>query len=259
LQLKGDPGSTRGRRKDTEMKMDVERKIRRFDEKYRDKGGFSMFQDMIDNLSTLEEIGDHFGFSRQNAAGLFQSFFSEGYNRVQRKRKSTRETKRQKRATDLDLRFKEYVKTNKERSARKIHYTKVVKERAEELGLPVELVANRNSAIKILVNDYSVNISGTDTETIYHIPKKRHPSIYYRFAITSKPVDFCIFVLDLGNNDFTFYIIPFEEIKHLTLITLKDQYSDYRRNASGKRPPSKYSKYRNTWALLTGPKNKARA
>ncbi len=240
------------------MKMDVERKIKRFDERYKDKGGFARFQSMIDNMATLEEIGEHFGFSRQNAAGLFQSFFGEGYNRIQRKRKSTRETKRQRKATDLDLRYREYMKTNKERSARKIHYTKVVKERAEELGLPVELAANRNSAIKILINDYAVNISGTDTETIYHIPKKRHPSIYYRFAITSKEVDYCIFVLDLGNNDYTFYIIPYEEIKHLTLITLKDQYSDYRRGQVGKSALSKYSKYRNAWALLTGPKDKPR-
>lgn len=236
------------------MKMECERKIKRFDEKYEDKGGFAKFQDMIDNLATLEEIGNHFGFSRQNAAGLFHSFFGEGYNKVQKMRKKKREKKRQKKATNLEIRQKEYIKEGKERSARKIHYTKVVKQRAEELGLPVDLKANRNSSIKVFINGYSVNISGTDTETIYHIPKKRRPSIYYRFAITSREVDYCIFVLDLEDGDFTFYIIPYDEIKHLTLITLKDRYSDYRRSEDTNRPPSKYSQYRNAWALLTGQK-----
>jgi hypothetical protein len=171
------------------MKMDTERKIKRFDEKYKEKGGFAHFLEMIENLSTLEEIGDHFGFSRQNAAGLFQSFFSEGYNKVQRMRKDDRESFRQEKATNLDLRYKEYMKGGKERSARKIYYTRIVRERAEELGLPVDLAANRNGSIRSVINNYTVNISGTDTETIYHIPKKRNPSIYYRFAITSKKVD----------------------------------------------------------------------
>ena len=236
------------------MKMDIQRKINRFDVKYKALGGFTKFQNMIEDPATLEEIGNYFGFSRQNAAGLFHSFFNDGYNKIQRERKDKRDSTRQEKATNLELRLKEFQEIGKERSARKIHYTTVVKERAEDLGLPVFLSANRNSSIKVLINDYSVNISGTDTETIYHIPKKRHPSIYYRFAITSKPVDYCIFVLDLGKKDFTFYIIPYNEINHLTLITLKDKYSDYRRNPESKQPPSKYSKYRNAWALLTGPK-----
>lgn len=234
------------------MKMKKERKIQRFDEKYKDKGGFAQFMKMVNDLNTLEEIGEHFGFSRQNAAGLYLSFFDKGYNEIQRRRKMRREQKRQIEATDLELRYERYIKQKKERGARKIHYIQVVRERAKELGLPVKLLANRNSAIKILINDYLVNISGTDTETIYHIPKKRHPSIYYRFAITSKPVDYCIFVLKLENGAHTFYIIPYDEIKHLTLITLKDQYSNYHIKAD--RPVSKYSKYRNAWALLTIPK-----
>ena len=128
-----------------------------------------------------------------------------------------------------------------------------MKERAEQLGIEVKLTSKRNSAVKMTLNGESVNISGTNTETIYHIPRKRRPSIYYRFAITSRPVDFCIFVLDLGEEEgedrYTFYIIPFEEIEQLTLITLKDRYSNYRRKRNGE-PPSKYAKYRNAWHLL---------
>ncbi len=237
------------------MKMSRERKIARFDEKYRHKGGFVKFKSMVDNLSTLEQIGDHFGFSRQNTAGLYRSFFGEPYNKVQFKRKAKRAKEAKRRSTDLDARLEEYNNLGKERSAKKTFYTKIVKDRAEKLGLPVDLSAKRNSAVKMTLNGKSVNISGTNTETIYHIPRKRRPSIYYRFAITSRPVDFCIFVLDLGEEEgderYTFYIIPFEEIKHLTLITLKDRYSDYRRKRNGD-PPSKYAQYRNAWHLLKG-------
>ncbi|MCK5833331.1 hypothetical protein KAH81_06635 [bacterium] len=235
------------------MKMSRERKIARFDEKYRHKGGFEKFKDMVDNLSTLEEIGDHFGFSRQNTAGLYRSFFGEQYNKVQYKRKYKKAKEARIRSTDLDARLDEYNKLGKERSAKKTFYTKVVKDKAEKLGITAELDAKRNSAVRMILNGNSVNISGTNTETIYHIPRKRRPSIYYRFAITSRSVDFCIFVLDLGEEEgderYTFYIIPFKEIENLTLITLKDRYSDYRRKRNGD-PPSKYAKYRNAWHLL---------
>jgi len=233
--------------------MSRDRKIARFDEKYRHKGGFAKFKQMVDELRTLEEIGAHFGFSRQNTAGLYRSFFGEPYNKIQMKRKDKRAREARRRSTDLTARLKEYKKQGKERSAKKTFYTKVVKDKAEQLGYNVELIAKRNSAVKMKINENMVNISGTNTETIYHIPRKRRPSIYYRFAITSRPVDYCIFVLDLGeeegNDRYTYYIIPFEEIKHLTLITLKDRYSDYRRKRSGE-PPSKYAKYRNAWQLL---------
>ncbi len=235
------------------MKMSRERKIARFDEKYRHKGGFTKFKEMVDDLATLEKIGNHFGFSRQNTAGLYRSFYGEPYNKVQAKRKAKRTKEAKRRSTDLDARLKEYNKLGKERSVKKTFYTKVVKERAEQLGIEVKLTSKRNSAVKMTLNGKSVNISGTNTETIYHIPRKRRPSIYYRFAITSRPVDFCIFVLDLGPEEgedrYTFYIIPFKEIEHLTLITLKDRYSNYRRKRNGE-PPSKYAKYRNAWHLL---------
>ncbi len=239
------------------MKMSRERKIARFDEKYKEIGGFKKFEEMVKNLCTLEEIGSHFGFSRQNTAGLYRSFFGEPYSKIQSKRKDKRAKEIRKRSTDLSARLKEYEKLGKDRSAKKTYYTKIIKDKAESLGMETELVANRNSAVKILVNGYSVNISGTNTETIYHIPRKRRPSIYYRFAITSKPVDFCIFVLDLGEEEegerYTYYIIPFEMIKHLTLITLKDRYSDYRRKKNGD-PPSKYAQFRNAWHQLEKPK-----
>lgn len=235
------------------MKMSRERKIARFDEKYKDKGGFAKFKEMVDDLCTLEEIGRHFGFSRQNTAGLYRSFFGEPYSKIQAKRKAKRRKEIKRRSTDLSARLKEYKKLGKDRSAKKTYYTQIVKERAEELGMDIELIAHRNSAVKMKINGFSVNISGTNTETIYHIPRKRRPSIYYRFAITSKPVDFCIFVLDLGeemgDDRYTYYIIPFEMIKHLTLITLKDKYSDYRRKKNGD-PPSKYAKFRNAWHQL---------
>ena len=239
--------------------MSKDRKIARFDEKYRQKGGFGKFREMVENLSTLEEIGEFFGFSRQNTAGLYRSFFGEPYNKVQSKRKDRRQKEARKKSTDLTARFDEYQKMGKERSAKKTFYTMIVKEYAEKLGVQVELVARRNSAVKMRLNGHLVNISGTNTETIYHIPRKRRPSIYYRFAITSRGVDFCIFVLDLGEEEaegderYTFYIIPFEEIKNLTLITLKDTYSDYRRKKNGD-PPSKYAKYRNAWHQVLTPK-----
>ena len=188
------------------MRMESERKIKRFDEKYSEKGGFTKFQEMIDSLSTLEEIGQYFGFSRQNAAGLFLSFFGEGYNKVQKMRKEERDNTRLAEATDLKNRYENYMTIGKERSARKIMYAIVVKERAEELGLPVELSANKNSSIRTTINGYSVNISGTDTETIYHIPKKRRPSIYYRFAITAREVDYCIFVLDVEDDKYSSWL-----------------------------------------------------
>jgi hypothetical protein len=235
------------------MKMSKQRKIARFDEKYKDLGGFKKFEEMVKGLSTLEEIGQHFGFSRQNTAGLYRSFFGEPYNKIQSKRKDKRAKEIKRRSTDLGARFKEYEKLGKERSAQKTYYTRIIKEKAEKLGMEVELIANRNSAVKMRINDSFVNISGTNTETIYHIPRKRRPSIYYRFAITSKPVDYCIFVLDLGEEEdeerYTYYIIPYEMIKHLTLITLKDRYSDYRRKKNGD-PPSKYAQFRNAWHLL---------
>lgn len=239
------------------MKMSRERKIARFDEKYRHKGGYAKFKEMVDNLCTLEEIGNHFGYSRQNTAGLYRSFFGESYNKVQSKRKDRKIKEIKKKSTDLNARLDEYKKLGKERSAKKTYYTKIVKDYAEKLGISVELLAKRNSSVRMKLNNFLVNISGTNTETIYHIPRKRRPSIYYRFAITNRPVDFCIFVLDLGEEEaderYTFYIIPYEEIKHLTLITLKDTYSDYRRKKSGE-PPSKYARYRNGWYQLLTPK-----
>jgi len=232
------------------MKMSRERKIARFDEKYRHKGGFDKFKELVDGLATLEEIGEHFGFSRQNTAGLYRSFFGEPYNKVQHKRKNRKAKEAKRRSTDLEARLDEYNKLGKERSAKKTFYTKIVKEYADKLGIESDLNAKRNSSVKMVLNGMTVNISGTNTETIYHIPRKRRPSIYYRFAITNRPVDFCIFVLDLGEEEeeerYTFYIIPFEEIKDLTLITLKDRYSDYRKKRNGD-PPSKYAKYRNAW------------
>jgi len=238
------------------MKMSRERKISRFDEKYANDGGFEKFKSMVEELRTLEEIGRHFGFSRQNTAGLYRSFFGEPYNKIQGKRKERRAKEIKRRSTDLESRLLEYEKLGKDRSAKKTFYTKVIKEKAEILGMKVELHAKRNSAVRIRINGNLINISGTNTETIYHIPRKRRPSIYYRFAITSRPVDYCIFVLDLGEDEdeerYTYYIIPYEMIKNLTLITLKDRYSDYRRKRNGD-PPSKYAKFRNAWHQLKNP------
>ena len=57
-------------------RMSRERKIDRFNKKYAKEGGFNRLLELIDNLATLDEIGKVFGFSRQNSAGLFYSFFS---------------------------------------------------------------------------------------------------------------------------------------------------------------------------------------
>ncbi|MBN2541411.1 hypothetical protein JXI42_00940 [bacterium] len=235
--------------------MTPEQKKERFEQKYKDKGGFAKFKQMINNLKTLEEIGEHFGFSRQNAAGLFYSFFGRAYGHVQEKRRVRKHEKTLKKYTDIDKRIKDYRDDGKKRSWKKMFYTKKVINAAKREGLKVDVEPLLSGRLKVFINGYYVNIAGTDTQTIYHIPKKRKPSVYYRFAIPEGHYDFSIFVLNLKGDKFTYYIIPYDMIKHLTLITLKDRYIPYRKKAEGRGAlPSKYAPFRNAWNLLKTPK-----
>ena len=229
------------------MKMSREKKIERFDKKYKDKGGFKKFKEMVENLATLEEIGKHFGFSRQNTAGLFRSFFDKGYSVIQKKRQLTKKLEQLKICCDLKELEKQLLEKNKPSSAKKVAYIAVVKELAEKMGYRVCIRRKRSGALEVFINGHKCAISGTSTQTIYHIPKNHPPSIYYRFAVPAKPVDYCIFILDYDGTH-TFYIIPHDEIKHLSLITLKTDY--HREKGRRGNTSSKYAVFKNRWDLL---------
>mgnify|MGYP001271523435 CR=1 FL=1 len=232
--------------------MENEKKIHRFNKKYENKGGFSKFSEMVNNFATLEDIGEHFGFSRQNAALLFKSFYQEDYNDIRKQRYSKREMENNKNIDNLDDLYDYFIEAKKENSARKIYYTKIVKKRAEELGLNVEVYSKKNAPIRIKINGFDVSITGTSTKTTYHQPQKRSATVYYRFAVTSKKVDYCIFVIDAGDNNYVFFVIPYTEISHLSLITLKDTYHKNNHPINFPKNMSKYAKYKNKWAQLTG-------
>ena len=232
------------------MKMSRKKKIERFDRKYRDKGGFKKFVEMVENLATLEEIGRHFGFSRQNTAGLYRSFFGKGYSEIQAKRRELRQKQRYNTLEELDELIEELKSRGKLRSAKKVQYIKLVKKVAEEMGYDVQIVRKRSGALDVTINGYKCTISGTQTQTVYHIPRGHPPSVYFRFAVPTKPTDFCIFVIDVGGK-YTYHIIPYDLIKGLSLITLKEKY-ERKEGARGSKS-SKYAIYRNRWDLLAKP------
>ncbi len=233
-------------------KMSRKRKIARFDKKYAKKGGFKKLKQMIDNLATLEEIGKTFGFSRQNTAGLFYSFFGKHYKSIQKKRSANRRNQKLEELLDLDNRLAKLKKDGKMRSYKKTFYLKKVKEEAEKNGLNVELVATKAYSPRLIINGYQVNICGTEARTIYHFPRKGNPTVYYRFAVSSRPHDFSIFVLEEPEEKFTYYIIPYKMIKALNLVTLRTTYENPRNKG---RNGSKYLQYRNAWNLLSEPVN----
>ncbi len=232
------------------MKMSFEKKVKRFDEKYKDKGGYAKFVELIENFATLDEIGKHFGFSRQNAAGLYKSFFNRGYSEVHRKRRIKKQMELMSECCDLDKIQKELERIGKHRSAKKVGYIKIVKKIAESLGYDVKIRRKRSGALEVFINGHKCTVSGSNTQTIYHIPQNHPPSVYYRYAIPSQKTDFCIFVLELEDHH-TIYIIPYEKIKHRTLIKLKESYE----KVKGRRgnTSSKYAIYRNNWKILREP------
>ena len=233
------------------MKMSRKKKIERFDRKYRDKGGFKKFMEMVENLATLEEIGKHFGYSRQNTAGLYRSFFNEGYGKIQKLRRQRKLQEQFKTYEDLQNLIDKLNAKKKFRSAKKVKYIMLVKKICEEMGYDVQIRRKRSGALEVFINDYKCTISGTRTQTIYHIPRTHPPSVYFRFAVPSKPTDFCIFIIEVDKS-YIYHIIPYEEIKHLTLITLKESYVRTIKTRGNK--SSKYAIYRNRWDLLAKPK-----
>lgn len=232
------------------MKMSLEKKIERFNEKYKDKGGFDKFMELVNDLATLDKIGKYFGFSRQNAAGLYKSFFNKKYGEIQRKRRIKKHKEMLETCCDLDEIKSQLVAQGKKRSARKVGYIKLVKRIAESLKYDVLIRQKRSGALEIFINGYKCSVSGSSTQTIYHYPQNHPPSVYYRFAVPTRAVDYCIFLLELEDH-FTFYIIPYDKIKHLTLITLKDKYE--REKGRRGNTSSKYAAYQNRWELLKKP------
>jgi|YelNatPaOPRAMG01_1025707.scaffolds.fasta_scaffold49889_3 RNA binding exosome subunit len=229
------------------MKMSREKKIERFNRKYEKKGGFAKFQEMVNNFATLEEIGHYFGFSRQNAAGIFSSLFGGKYRIIQAQRREKLHANRITKLQNLDERLAKLQEAGKLRSAKKTFYLKLVKQEAERQNLKVEFPSTKTFSPKLKINGYLVSIAGTNAQTIYHQPQNGKPTIYYRFAVSSKNHDFSIFVLDQGNDQYTYYIIPYDKIKHLSLVTLRTSYENPRRKGKN---GSKYAQYRNAWYLL---------
>ncbi|MEO0133092.1 MAG: hypothetical protein ABIK73_09245 [candidate division WOR-3 bacterium] len=229
------------------MKMTREKKIERFDRKYAKKGGFAKLKEMVENFATLEEIGRYFGFSRQNAAGIYTSLFGGRYREIQLKRKEKVSLSRVVKLQNLDERLERLKQMGRLRSFKKTLYVKLVKEEAEKFGLKVEFASAKAFTPKLRINGFLTSISGTDTKTVYHIPKDGSPTVYFRFAISFKEHDFSVFVLDEGNSNYTFYVIPFHEIRDLHLITLRPSYENPRRKG---RNGSKYVQYRNAWHLF---------
>jgi len=233
------------------MKMSRQKKIERFEKKYKKKGGFAKFENMVAELATLEEIGHYFGFSRQNTAGLYKSFFGGGYGAVQIERREKLRKEQYKNFEDLEELQKKLIEKGKYRSARKIGYIMNVKRTCEEKGYDIQILRKRSGALDVFINDYKCTISGTKTQTVYHIPKGHPPSVYFRFAVPLKPTDFCIFIIEKDDTT-VFHIIPFEMIQHLTLITLKEKYGHVKGTRGN--TSSKYATFRNRWELLAFPK-----
>ncbi len=233
------------------MRMSRRKKIERFDFKYGDLGGFAKFKEMVENLCTLEEIGQHFGFSRQNTAGLYRSFFGSGYGKVQHMRKDRTRVDLYRNVDELAELREKFAAHGKVRSCRKIDNIIMVKRICEELNYKVQIERKRSGSLELYINDYHCSIAGTETQTVYHIPRDLPPSVYYRFAIPLKETDFCIFIIEHEEQN-TYHIIPFNLIQHLTLITLKDSYGQ----PKGKRgnSSSKYAVFLNRWDLLAFPK-----
>ncbi|MCD6098896.1 hypothetical protein J7K18_08450 [bacterium] len=217
--------------------MDLEQKISRFDKKYRSKGGFKKFKEMVNNLETLEAIGRHFGFSRQNAEMLYRSFFGGSYSDVARAR---RMRKLASGVFDIESELIRCLLEGKKRSYKRLSYVNFVVERLRLRSFSVSFLSGGSSFVDVYVNGKLVHIAGSASCTVYHFPRGRQPSYYYRFAVPRRECDFCVFVLDDPKHNFPVYIIPYEEIKGLSLLTLR---SNYQRN-------SKYKRYLEAWELL---------
>lgn len=229
------------------MRMSREKKIERFDRKYAKKGGFAKLKEMIDNFATLEEIGRYFGFSRQNAAGIYASLFGGKYREVQLRRREKASVSRIIKLQNLDERLERLKQVGRLRSFKKTLYVKLVKEEAERHGLKVEFASTKAFTPKLRINGHLTTISGTDTKTIYHMPREGNPTVYFRFAVSLKPHSFSVFVLDTGDGKYSFYVIPYEKIKDLRLVTLRPTYENPRRKG---RNGSKYVNYKDAWHLF---------
>ncbi|MGB9561362.1 MAG: hypothetical protein ACPL6C_00970, partial [bacterium] len=166
---------------------------------------------------------------------------------IRRKRKEKLSATRLTKVQNLDDRMEKLRMLGKIRGLKKAFYIKLVKEEAYKHGLNVEFASTKSFCSRLRINGYLTAISGTNTKTIYHQPKKGEPTVYYRFAVSLKPHDFSVFVLDQGENEYCFYIIPYEKIKELRLVTLRPDYANPRRKG---RNGSKYIIYREAWHLF---------
>ena len=236
------------------MVKNVKKKIERFNRKFKSKGGIAQFRKMVERRNTLQQIGNHFGFSRQNAWQLYNDLYDEPYSKI-RKERTTLAIER--RTNTLEGKLELYRKGGS--AWRRIFYTKVVKEEAMQRGLEVKLIGNTSSYVGLYINGYRVIVSGTKTKRVFYNTKGREPQIYYRFHVSPRECDFYVFVLDRGRKDYLFYIIPREKIEGLRGVNLKANYDVQLPPGSSGRPPynlgkSKYKEHLGAWDVFTPPK-----
>ena len=236
------------------MVKDVKKKIERFDRKFKSKGGIAKFRKMVEKLETLQQIGNHFGFSRQNAWQLYNDLYEEPFSTIRNKRTFLT---MERRTNTLEGKLELYRKGGS--AWRRIFYTRVVQAEATKRGLDVKLIGNTSSYVGLWINGYRVIVSGTKTRRVFYNTKGREPQIYFRFHISPRKCDFYIFVLDEGRGGYLFYIIPQERIKGLRGVNLKANYDvQLPPGSSGKLPynlgKSKYREYLGAWEVFKVPK-----
>ncbi len=232
------------------MVKNVKKKIERFNRKFKSKGGIAKFRRMVERLDTLQEIGDHFGFSRQNAWQLYNDLYREPFSKIRQKRTLLN---MERRTNSLEGKLELYHKGGS--AWRRIFYTQVVKTEAMKRELEVELIGNTSSYVSLLINAHKVIVSGTKTKRVFYNTKGRDPQVYYRFHVSPRECDFYVFVLDRGRGTYLFYMIPQKEIKGLRGVNLKANYEIHPRPAPTDKLPynlgkSKYKQYLGAWDVF---------
>jgi len=232
----------------------VKKKIERFNRKFKSKGGIAKFRKMVERLDTLQQIGDHFGFSRQNAWQLYNDLYEEPFSQIRNRRTFLT---MERRTNTLEGKLELYQRGGS--AWRRIFYTKVVKAEGTKKGLDVRLIGNTSSYVGLRIDGHKVIVSGTKTKRVFYNTKGREPQVYFRFHISPRECDFYVFVLDQGRGDYLFYIISQEKIKGLRGVNLKANYDVHLPpGSSGKLPynlgKSKYRDHLEAWDVFKTPK-----
>jgi hypothetical protein len=233
---------------------DIKKKVERFNRKFKSKGGIAQFKKMVERLDTLQKIGNHFGFSRQNAWQLYNELYQEPFGTIREKRTFLN---MERRTNTLEGKLELYHKGGS--AWRRVFYTEVVKTEAIKRGLEVKLIGNTSSYVALLIEGHKAIVSGTKTKRVYYNTKGRDPQIYFRFHVSPRECDFYVFVLDMKKGAYLFYIIPQEKIKGLRGVNLKANYEvNLPPGFSGKLPynlgKSKYRAHLGGWDAFKTPK-----